>query len=148
MAYFIFTKNCDNVLDTLYRIAETQNDLNNLAIVQSSYKIIEDSQENFDGVKYGTKDASFYNGDSITYNTADAYFLNKTTLQKYIEDFKNNIKNFLNNNPNNPSFNTWNNYYTQLSNVDLDSINYPLTISLEQYFKNQGQSSYSPLQLS
>ena len=46
MAYFIFTKNLDDVEGTLYRIAENQSDLNNLNIIQSNYKIIEVNEDN------------------------------------------------------------------------------------------------------
>ena len=33
MSFFIFFKNCDNKNGVLYRIAENQNDLNNLNII-------------------------------------------------------------------------------------------------------------------
>ena len=41
---FIFTKDFENIEGSLYRIAENENDLSNLNISQSDYKIIEDSQ--------------------------------------------------------------------------------------------------------
>ena len=63
MAYFIFL-NLDNVEGTLYKIAETENDLNNLNIIKSDYKIIEDTQENFDAVKFSTKNAIKFNNNS------------------------------------------------------------------------------------
>jgi hypothetical protein len=55
MAYFIFV-NVNNVEGTLYRMVETQNDLNNLNIIKDDYKIIEDTQENFNAVKFGIKE--------------------------------------------------------------------------------------------
>jgi hypothetical protein len=51
MSYFIFTNNTEDITNTIYRIAENQSDLNNLNIDKSIYKIIEDSQENFNAVK-------------------------------------------------------------------------------------------------
>ena len=66
MSYFIFTKDSDNIVGALYRIAENQSDLNNLNINESLYKIIEDSQSNFDLVKLGIKQVS-YNGSNINY---------------------------------------------------------------------------------
>jgi hypothetical protein len=39
MSYFIFVKDLNNVEGTIYRIAENQDDLNNLNITQSIYKI-------------------------------------------------------------------------------------------------------------
>ena len=67
MAYFIFLKNCDNIQNTIYRIAENESDLNNLNIDLNNYKIIEDSQENFNAVKYSTKDIMKYDNNVITY---------------------------------------------------------------------------------
>ena len=65
MAYFIFQKNLDNVENTLYRIAANESDLNNVNINQSNYKIIEDSDANFNAVKYSTKQAFKYNQNII-----------------------------------------------------------------------------------
>jgi hypothetical protein len=39
------------------------------------------------------------------------------------------------------------NYYTQLNNLNLDNITYPLNKSLEQYLSDLGQPSYNILQL-
>jgi hypothetical protein len=146
MAYFILTKNLGDVEGVLYRIAENQFDLNNLNIIQSNYKIIEDSQINFNNVKYGVKWPLKYNGDTITY--IDSIILhNKEQLKIYINNFKNKIKEFTNNNPNHSLLNRWNDYYNQLNSLDLDTITYPLDKSLEQYFNDLGQPSYSILQL-
>lgn len=146
MAYFIFTKNLDNVDGTIYRIAENQSDLNNLNIIQSNYTIIEDSQTNFDLVKLGNKCVVKYNNGVITYIDQTISF-NKNLLQDYVNGFKQEIKQFTNNNPNHPLFSLWNNYYTQLNNLNLDSITYPLNKSLEQYFIDMGQPSLNPLQV-
>lgn len=147
MVYFIFTKNSDNVENTLYKIAENQSDLNNLILDQSSYKIIEDSQNNFDAVKFGTKSISSYNGNTINYVDIDISFPEKKYLMSYMTDYKNKINLFLENNPNHPLFQKWSNYYTQLNNLNLDAINYPINTSLEKYFNNLSQSSLNPLQL-
>jgi len=147
MAYFIFLKNQDNEMGVLHRIAENESDLNSLNIIKSEYKIIEDSQINFENVKYNIKNAVKYNGNTITYLDSTFDFSNKKILLNYISSIKLNIKNFLDNNKNNPLFNTWNNYYNQLDTLDLDSINYPLNKSLEQYFNEQGQLSLNTLQL-
>ena len=65
----------------------------------------------------------------------------------YIDNLKYQIKNFTDNNPNHPLFSRWTNYYTQLNNLNLDSVTYPLNKSLEQYFDDLGQPSYNILQL-
>jgi hypothetical protein len=147
MSFFIFGKNLDNVDATLYRIAENQENLNNLNIDLLSYKIIEDTQENFNAVKFGTKSISKYNGDIITYINITLSYKDKVSLSNYIEDFKNRIKEFTDNNKNYPSLSVWNNYYNQLNLLNLDNITFPLNQSLEQYFNDLGQPSLSPLQL-
>jgi hypothetical protein len=146
MSYFIFLPNLDNVDGTIYRIAENQSDLNNLNISDANYKIIEDSQSNFDFVKYGNKLAK-YNNNTIIYIDQTISFKNREQLQQYIILFKNSIKQFTDNNPNHPLFSRWNDYINQLNTLNLDSITYPLNKSLEQYFKDQNQVSLSPLQI-
>jgi hypothetical protein len=148
MSYFIFLPNLDSVDGTLYRIAENQNDLINLNISQSLYKIIEDTQDNFDAVKYGNKSVK-YNNNVLTFTDSSilAAFRNKGEIEPYITSFKKNIKQFTDNNPNHPLFSRWNEYYNQLNNLNLDSLAYPLNKSLEQYFNDLGQPSLNPLQL-
>jgi len=147
MSYFIFLKNLDNIGGTIYKIAENQSDLNNLNINQPDYKIIEDSQSNFDLVKYGQKFVEKYNNNLITYINQTFLYKNGDELQNYINNFKQQIKQFTNNNPNHPLLNQWNNYYNQLNNLNLNSITYPLSKSLEQYFKDQNLTSLNPLQI-
>jgi hypothetical protein len=146
MSYFIFLKNQNNEEGTLYKIAENEFDLNNLNIFQSDYKIIEESQANFNDVKLGIKNVLKYNNNEITY-ILDRCNFDKNSLQKHVYSFKNNINNFLENNLNHPLFNRWNNYYNQLNSLNLDNITYPLNKSLEQYFNDLGQPSLNILQL-
>jgi len=159
MAYFIFTKNKDNIEGNLYKIAETESDLNNLNILKSDYTIIQDSQENFNDVKFFKKRVKFYNDNIISYENISELFedqINKNNtliltgkdkLKNYINSFTNQIKYFTDNNPNHSLFNRWNDYYNQLNNLDLNSITYPLNKSLEQYFNDLNQPSLNPLQL-
>jgi len=67
MAYFVFGKDLDNILGSLYKIAETESDLNNLNIIKTDYKIIQDSQENFNFVKFRVKEVISYNNNIINY---------------------------------------------------------------------------------
>jgi hypothetical protein len=147
MAYFVFGKDLEDISNSIYRITENQNDLNNLNIIKSDYKIIEDSQSNFNLVKLRNKFPEKYNNNTITYIEKNIVFKDKSELQSYIEIFKNQIKEFTDNNPNHPLFSLWNNYYTQLNNLNLDNVTYPLNKSLEQYFNDLGQTSLNPLQL-
>ena len=151
MSFFIFSKNLDNLTGTIYRIAENQSDLNNLNINFLDYKIIEDSQENFNAVKFETKYPSKYNNDTITFNTIEIIegkgLFSKNQLQAYINNYKILIKQFTDNNSNHLLFDRWNNYYNQLDTLNLDNIIYPLNKSLVQYFDDLGQPSYNILQL-
>jgi hypothetical protein len=147
MAYFIFLKNLDNIEQTLYRIAENESDLNYLNIIQSDYKIIEDSQSNFNLVKLGNKSPVKYINNVITYVDQINLYHDEIELVSYIDNLKNTIKNFIDNNPNHPLLSRWNNYYNQLNSLNLNSITYPLNKSLEQYFNDLGQPSYNLLQL-
>ena len=151
MSYFIFSKNLNDIEGTLHKIAENQSDLNNLNITLSDYKIIEDSQENFNAVKFGTKYPLKYNNNVISFDTVEIVegkgLFNKDQLQSYVNNYKILIKQFTDNNPNNPLFNKWDNYYNQLNSFDLNTITYPLNKSLEQYFNDLGQPSLNPLQL-
>ncbi len=146
MSYFIFLKDSENIAGTIYKIAENQFDLNNLNLQQSDYKIIEDSQENFNSVKNGIKYPLFYNNNFISFvQVPNSY--DRDELEKNIENFKNEITLFLKNNPNHALYNKWNDYFNQLNNFDLDILNYPLDMSLEQYFNIRSLPSLNILQL-
>jgi len=157
MSFFIFLKNpdnSDNFENKIYKIAENQSDLNNLNINLSEYKIVEDSQDNFNLVKYGIKFPSNYFNNSITYvdnriNYFDTitFLLDKKNLQTYISDFKIMIKYFTDNNPTHILYSRWTNYYNQLNSVNIDSIILPSNTSLESYFNNTQQPSFHYLQI-
>ena len=146
MAYFIFFKNSDNIEGTIYKIAENESDLNNLNIIKSEYKIIEDSNINFEFVKLRKKFPLKYQNNTITYSSNEPYFFLKD-LENYIQYFKDLIKNYLNNNKNHSLYTKWDNYYNQLDSFNLNDVTFPLEISLEEYFKNANQTSLNPLQL-
>jgi len=146
MSYFIFNKNLNNIDGSIYKIASNQSDLNNLNLNLSDYKIIEESQENFNEVQLNNKSPIKYYNETITYTSFKTFF-DKNGLQQYINILKNQIQNFLNNNTNHPLFNQWKNYLNQLNNFNLDTITYPLNKSLEEYFKDLNQPYFNILQL-
>ena len=92
MAYFIFLKNLDDVEGTIYKIAENNEDLNYLNINQPDYKIIEDSKENFDLVKFENKFIQKYNNNTITYIDQTISFNDKNQLQGNVNNLKQQIK--------------------------------------------------------
>ena len=83
MAYFIFQKNLDNIEGSLYKIAENEVDFDNLNIIDSDYKIIQDSQSNFNEVKYRTKNPISYSGDTINYSDNNIIYNDKNFLKSY-----------------------------------------------------------------
>jgi len=147
MSYFIFLKDLDNVEGTIYKIIENQIDLNNLNINQQDYKIIEDSQVDFNLIKLNNKSVSKYNGNIITFIDQTISFKKKEDLQNYLNNCKSQIKQFIDININHPQFSLWNNYFNQLNSLNLDDITYPLNKSLEQYFNDLGQPYYNILQI-
>ena len=147
MSYFIFLKEFNNMEGSFYKITQNLSDLNNLNINKSDYKIIEDTQDNFNAVKFGTKFPLKHNNDLIIFEDITSLIKNKLSLEIQIKNKVEIIKQFLDNNSNHPLFNQWNNYLNQLNNLNLDSITYPLNKSLEQYFNDLGQPSFSILQL-
>jgi hypothetical protein len=147
MAYFIFLKNFNNLSGSFYKMAENLSDLNNLNIFEDDYKIIEDTQENFNLVKFNIKNVVKYSGDTITYGDNDCFIKNKKNMEIDINYNKKLIERFLENNPNHLLFNRWNNYLNQLNNVNVDLITYPLNKTLQEYFNDLGQPSYNILQL-
>jgi hypothetical protein len=147
MSYFIFLKEFNDISGSFYKIAENKSDLDNLNINKSDYKIIEDTQNNFNAVKFGIKIPLKYNNDLIIFEDINSLIKNKLSLQIQIKDKMETIKLFLDNNSNHPLFNQWNNYLNQLNNLNLDLITYPFNKSLEQYFNDLEQPSFSILQL-
>jgi mRNA-degrading endonuclease YafQ of YafQ-DinJ toxin-antitoxin module len=159
MPYFVFLKKSGNQ-EGLYKIAENENDLNNLNIIKDDYTIIEDSLTNFNWVKFREKIVTDYSDNQIFYTLSpmgfqDDYNKNreiivgsgKKKLQDYIQIVKSQIKPFLDNNKNHPLFSKWNDYYNELSNLNLDNIQLPIYVSLERYLDNNNLISLNTLQI-
>ena len=75
MAYLIFLKDTNNIEGAVYRIAETQNDLDNLNIIKTDYKIIEISNDDFNLVRINNKEALKYNNNNeVIFNNLQYVF--------------------------------------------------------------------------
>jgi hypothetical protein len=146
MAFFIFL-NQENVNGSIYRIAKTQDDLNNLNIDQNVYKIIIDTEDNFNLVNLSQKYPIKFNGNIITYIDVNGSFLTKEQMQNSINSNIRNINAFLDNNPNHPSFKKWNDYKIILSSLSLKDIVFPYAKSLEEHINSIGQTPINLLQL-
>lgn len=144
MSYFLFQKNQDNQLGTVYKITEN---LSNLILNLNDYKIIEDNNVNFDNVKLNLLIPQKYNDNTIFYVENSVGFSNIENLKIYVNEFKSAIKQFTNNNPNHVELEQWNSYYNQLNNLNFNDFLFPITYSLEQYFKNNNKPYFSILQI-
>jgi hypothetical protein len=151
MAYFIFATNQPNTAGTIYRIASNDFDLNNLNINKLLYNIITDTDANFEDVQLSKKYiVSYSSTNTINYEQTplgNIFYKNLDQLKIYIENYSNLIDYFINNNPSNPLLSTWVSYKTQLLNTDIKTIIYPMTVSLEEYYKNNNLPFLNPLQL-
>ena len=151
MAYFIFQLNQPNVSGSLYKIAANDNDLSNQNIDKNSYNIITDTDINFQSVQLGNQSPiSYTTTNTIIYEqspSGNVFFNNSNALNNYIKNYSNQINYFIQNNPSNPWLSTWVSYNTQLLNTNVTAMTYPMTISLEQYYKNNNLSVLNPLQL-
>lgn len=145
MSYFLFTKNLPNLKGTLYKITENLSDLN---FDLNPYDVIEVTENEFNNVRLNIKFVVDYDSNNqINYGDCQVVFKKEIQLINYITELKNKINLFLKFNPNHPLYNTWSNYYSQLTNLNTSAITYPLEMSLEQYFNNLGQPALNPLQL-
>ena len=151
MAYFIFTPNQPDTTGVLYRIASNDLYLNNLNINKSLYNIITDTDANFEDVQLGKKNIiSYTSNNTINYEqNPSGLVCYKTSdeLKNYIKSYSDLIDGFITNNPSNPLLSIWVSYKTQLLNTDIKTMIYPMTINLEQYYKNNNLTVLNPLQL-
>ena len=148
MAFFIFSK-LENMTGTLYKIAKTQSDLDNLNITNSVYKILTDSDSNFNAVNLGTKIATSWTGNTINYRDLEYIdFGSKEIMQKNIDNRIKLIDAFLLNNQNHVEFQKWNDYKALLQGLNLDSIVFPYeNNTIEMYIQSLSLTPISTLQL-
>lgn len=148
MAYFIFNKNSNN---QIYKIAENNSDLNDLNIDENFYLIVNTSQENFELVKLNNSRILNYNGSSVELENISIpktriYLRNYITYTCFI------IDDFLNAQPNHLKYQQWKNYKDFLKTLNTDTFikgpeDATMSISLEQYLKNNNQTYYNILQI-
>ena len=144
-----------NVEGSLFRIAENSSDLNSLNLIESDYKTIEDSLENFNSVKLNSKSIVKYVDNTIIYQdtvnilTRDSLLLDILNIKKSIEAF--NV-----NGANNPLFTKINNYYNLIASLDVNIV-IPIDVntgkqillnkSLEKYLHDLGNDVINTLQI-
>jgi hypothetical protein len=147
MTYFVLMKNSENVISPCSKIADNDFDLNNSNINLDDYKIIKDTEINYNNVKFGKKSVLKYIGNTITFIDDPIVYPNKDSLKNYIDGYKKSITQFIDNNPNHILLDRWKKYYNQLNSLNLNTIEFPLNKSLEQYFLDTNQTAFHPLQV-
>jgi len=157
MPFLIFKNNQSNIENTLIKIAEDQQELNALLVTIKDYKLIEITQEKFNDVKINKSPVIKYIDNDVIYEQSQefsGYFRNSEELKIFLDpiapnsiSFKKNIQFFLDSNKNSPLFDKWNNYLNFLNNLNLDSLNYPIESSFEEYLSKNNIFFLNPLQL-
>jgi hypothetical protein len=146
MAYFLFLNN-ENSEGTFFKCVETESDLNNLNIVKSHFKIIEDSKQKFDDVVLKNIVPLSFSGNTINYENINFVFKKREELNEYINSNISIINTFLKNNKNHVDFNKWDEFKKQLMFTPINSFSFPLEKSLEKYYLETGKTVLSTLQI-
>jgi len=152
MAIFIFSKNSDNKLGCLFRIASSQSVYDeNKSWQDDLYDLVTVEDIDYNAVKLGTKSVLFKNGDQVTYQNSEASYVNKDSLTSDINKVILIIEEWLINNNSKPFASSVTTYLNYLKSIDVSSLTIteenPLNFSLEAYVENQGITSIHPLEL-
>lgn len=147
MAYLIFNKDLDNVAGSLCAIAANDADLNNLNIDLDGVKKISIDDSVFTQVQLSEKFPISYNGETVNYiDYADSH-TSQEQFQSVIDDRISSINNFLISNENHPDYTKWNNFKTQLTNLNINDLTYPYEKSLEKHLSDNSLTVLNILQL-
>jgi hypothetical protein len=152
MAIFIFSKNSDNKLGCLYRIASSQSVYDaNKNWQDDLYDIITVNDDDYTAVKLGTKSVISKNGSTVSYQETNTSFNTPVSLTSYINSITDIINEWLINNSSKPLASLVITYKNFIQSIDVSSLSIteenPLNSSLEAYVENQGVTSIHPLEL-
>jgi hypothetical protein len=75
------------------------------------------------------------------------YEVNKNNFISYIENLKTYLISYKENNPNGPLITKVNNYYNYLKNLNINNIDFPLTVTVEEFFNSKNVDFLHPLQI-
>jgi hypothetical protein len=144
MSYYVFN-NIENLNGTLFRIAENLEDLN-IIVNQNNhkyYKIINNNSVDFNSVRKEIKIPVKFVGDQVIFLDKDLDLQHDTVkiVQDLIIQTKKPIKDWLDTHKEHVSYSKWNNFYNQLSNINLNSISYPTKLTLGEIFTSINSNS-------
>jgi hypothetical protein len=152
MAIFIFSKNSDNKLGSLYRIASSQSVYDaNKNWQDDLYDLVIVDDIDYNTVKLGTKLVISKNKNTVSYEEINTSFDTEDSLTIYISSVVNTIDEWLINNSSKPLASSVITYKNFIQSIDVSSLSIteenPLNSSLEAYVENQGVTSIHPLEL-
>ena len=147
MAYLIFNKDLDNVSGTLCAIAANNTDLNNLNIDLDTIKKITIDDSVFSQVQLSESFPESYDGETVIYAVVSHSYENQEIFQTDINNRISLINRFLKFNGDHPDYTKWNNFKTQLENLDIKGLTYPYEKSLEKHLFDNSLTFLNPLQL-
>ena len=147
MAYLIFNKDLDNVSGTLCAIAANNTDLNNLNIDLDTIKKITIDDSVFSQVQLSESFPESYDGETVIYAVVSHSYENQEIFQTDINNRISLINRFLKFNGDHPDYTKWNNFKTQLENLDIKGLTYLYEKSLEQHLLDNSLTFLNPLPL-
>jgi hypothetical protein len=152
MAIFIFSKNSNNQLSSLYRIASSQSVYDaNKNWQDDLYDLITVEDTNYNSVKLGTKYVVSKNENEVVYENCIIQFINKKQLTDYINSIIPIFEMWIISNNLKPFASTVTTYLNYIKSIDISSLSIteetPLNSSLESYVENQGITAVHPLEL-
>jgi hypothetical protein len=161
MALFIFAKNSDDIIGSLYRISPNQSDYNsNKNWNDELYDIVTVSDSDYNEVRLGKKGVIKKIGNEVFYSDSGYEFKTQDELTHYIKNMISCLNEYLVNNSSKPLASKVITYLNYLKSVDVSLIitnpdlstnpiveGVPLNSSLEEYAETQGVAPVSLLEL-
>jgi len=144
MAYVILNPN-ETDKTQVYKIAENDAEKNNLNI-NGDFQVISVSDVDFNNFKKRSKRVTGHDGTNYTWETA-GFHETKESLDALLLDYAQQIKYFLDTNPNHADYNFWNTYKNTCETYSTSDITYPMTGSWEEYCESQSIPYKGILQL-
>jgi hypothetical protein len=146
MPYIILNKSTNGI----YAVVENDSHKNEFNTNLYDVKTIDETS--FNNIILSLVDVTTNdNGNTFSYvdikNGPLPYLLSKENFVNYINNLKNNLKNFLESNPNSVIYTKGNVFLNSLNTLNINSINFPLSTTVEEYFKQQNIGFLHPYQI-
>jgi hypothetical protein len=152
MSIFIFSKNSNNVLGSLYKIASSQSVYDaNKNWQDDLYDIVTVNDNDYTAVKLEIKYVVSKNGNEVTYENCEVRFTSENQLTSYINNIKTIFEGWLIYNSAKPFASSAITYLNYIKSINVSSLSIteenPLNSSLEAYVESQGIAAVHPLEL-